>query len=110
MAKMNFGGVEENVVTRDEFPLDKAQEVLANEVVAVLGYGVQAPAQAFNMRENGVNVIIGLDPDRKRQWNKALIDGWVPGETLFSMEEATDRATVTVFLVSDAGQVMVWPQ
>ena len=110
MAKMNFGGVEENVVTRDEFPLEKAQQVLANEVVAVLGYGVQAPAQAFNMRENGVNVIIGLDPDRKRQWNKALNDGWVPGETLFSMEEATDRATVIQFLVSDAGQVMVWPR
>ena len=110
MAKMNFGGVEENVVTRDEFPLEKAQDVLADEVVAVLGYGVQAPAQAFNMRENGINVIIGLDPDRKRQWDKALNDGWVPGETLFSMEEATDRATVVQFLVSDAGQVMVWPR
>lgn len=110
MAKMNFGGVEENVVTRDEFPLDKAQAVLADEVVAVIGYGVQAPAQAFNMRENGVNVIVGLDPNRKRQWDKALNDGWVPGETLFSMEEATDRATVIQFLVSDAGQVMVWPR
>jgi len=110
MAKMNFGGVEENVVTRDEFSLEKAREVLSNEVVAVIGYGVQAPAQAFNMRENGVNVIVGLDPNRKRQWEKALNDGWVVGETLFSIEDATDRATIVQFLVSDAGQVVVWPR
>ena len=37
MAKINFGGTEEEVVTRDEFPLEKAREVLKNEVVAVLG-------------------------------------------------------------------------
>ncbi len=48
MAKINFGGTVEEVVTREEFPLEKAQDVLKNETVAVLGYGVQGPAQALN--------------------------------------------------------------
>ena len=59
MAKLNFGGVVENVVTRDEFPLSKAQEILKDEVVAVIGYGVQGPGQALNQRDNGINVIVG---------------------------------------------------
>ncbi len=58
MAKLNFGGTEENVVTREEFPLAKAQEVLKNEVIAVIGYGVQGPGQALNQRDNGINVIV----------------------------------------------------
>ncbi len=107
MAKMNFGGVEEEVVTREEFPLAKAQEVLKDEVVAVLGYGVQGPAQALNMRENGIKVIVGANPDG-RSWQKALSDGWVPGETLFDLEEAARRGTVIQYLISDAGQKLMW--
>jgi ketol-acid reductoisomerase len=110
MAEIDFGGVSENVVTRDEFPLDKAREVLRDEVVAVLGYGVQGPAQALNMRDNGIHVIVGGDPERKRSWDKALSDGWVPGETLFSWEEAVERGTVIQYLVSDAAQVILWPR
>ncbi len=109
MAKINFGGVEENVVTREEFPLSKAQEVLKDEVVAVLGYGVQGPAQALNMRENGINVIVG-QRQNSHSWDKAIKDGWVPGETLFSLEEATKRGTIIQFLVSDAGQKITWPK
>ena len=109
MAKINFGGVEENVVTREEFPLSKAQEVLKDEVVAVLGYGVQGPAQALNMRDNGINVIIG-QRENSHSWDKAVSDGWVPGETLFDLEEATRRGTIIQFLVSDAGQKMTWPK
>jgi len=109
MAQINFGGVIENVVTRDEFPLDKARAVLKNEVVAVLGYGVQGPAQALNMRDNGVNVIIG-QKSGSASWDKALKDGWVPGKTLFSLEEAAERGTVIQYLVSDAGQMLTWPQ
>lgn len=108
MAKMVFGGVEENVVTRDEFPLAKAQEVLKDEVVAVLGYGVQGPAQALNMRDNGINVIVG-QKSGSSSWDKAVADGWEPGKTLFSLEEAASRGTVIQFLVSDAGQVATWP-
>ncbi len=110
MAKLNFGGVEENVVTREEFSLSKAQEVLKDEVIAIIGYGVQGPAQALNLRDNGINVIIGQAPEFKDDWNKALKDGFVPGVSLFPIEEAAERATVIQYLVSDAAQRAVWPQ
>lgn len=110
MAKINFGGVFEEVITSDEFSLTKAQEVLKNEVVAVLGYGVQGPAQAFNMKDNGINVIIGQAMEDKSYWDKAIADGWVPGKTLFSIEEAIKRGTIIQYLVSDAAQMMLWPK
>ena len=109
MARINFGGVEEEVVTRGEFPLEKAREVLKDEVVAVLGYGVQGPAQAMNMRDNGINVIVGQRQGTKN-WDRAIADGWIPGETLFSVEEAAERGTVIQFLLSDAGQRSQWPK
>jgi len=109
MAKIDFGGVEEEVVTREEFPLEKAREVLKDEVVAVLGYGVQGPAQAMNMRDNGINVIVGQREGTKN-WDKAIEDGWIPGETLFSIEEAAEKGTVVQYLLSDAGQRSQWPK
>jgi len=109
MAKIKFGDVEEEVVTRDEFPLEKAREVLKDEVIAVLGYGVQGPAQSLNMRDNGFKVIIGQEPTGK-SWEKAVRDGWEPGKTLFPLEEATERATIIQYLVSDAAQMMTWPR
>lgn len=108
MAKLNFGGVEENVVTRDEFPLAKAQEVLKDEVVAVIGYGVQGPGQALNQKENGVNVIVGQRKSSK-SWDKAVSDGFVPGQTLFEIEEALERGTIICYLLSDAAQIQLWP-
>lgn len=107
MAKMNFGGVVENVVTRDEFPLSKAQEVLKEETIAIIGYGVQGPGQSLNLRDNGFNVIIG---QRKNSptWDKAVNDGWVPGETLFEIEEACERGTIIQYLLSDAAQIQLW--
>jgi ketol-acid reductoisomerase len=110
MAKIKFGGVVEQVVTRKEFPLSKAQKVLKKEAVAVLGYGVQGPAQALNMRDNGINVIIGQWPGDRVYWKKAITDGWVPGETLFSLEEAAERGTIIQYLISDAGQMAQWPK
>lgn len=110
MAKIKFGGVEENVVTREEFTLDKAREVLKNETIAVIGYGVQGPAQSLNMRDNGIKVIIGQAPEFKSDWDKAVKDGWVPGETLFSVEEAAKKATIIQYLVSDAAQRTLWPK
>jgi len=109
MAKIDFGGVIEDVVTRDEFPLSKAREVLKNEVVAVIGYGVQGPAQAMNMKDNGINVIIGQAPEFRADWEKAVKDGFVPGETLFPVEEAAHRGTIIQYLVSDAAQRTLWP-
>ncbi len=108
MAQMNFGGVVENVVTREEFPLEKAHEVLKDEVIAVIGYGVQGPGQSLNLRDNGFNVIIGQRKGGKT-WEKAVADGWVPGETLFDIEEACQRGTIIQYLLSDAAQIEVWP-
>src|SRR5512138_1204822 len=110
MAKINFGGVEEEVVTREEFPLEKAREVLKDEVVAVLGYGVQGPAQSLNMRENGINVIVGQRCEDEDCWERAKNDGWLEGETLFQLEEAAERGTIIQYLVSDAAQMMTWPK
>ncbi|RPI23060.1 MAG: ketol-acid reductoisomerase [Acidobacteria bacterium] len=109
MAKMNFGGVVEEVVTREEFPLERAHEVLKNEVIAVIGYGVQGPAQALNMRDNGFSVIIGQRPEETQYWDKAIKDGWKPKETLFPIVEAVERATIVQYLISDAGQKAQWP-
>ena len=108
MAKMNFGGVEENVVTRDEFPLSKALETLKNETIAVIGYGVQGPGQSLNLRDNGFNVIVGQRKESK-SWDKAVADGWVPAETLFEIEEACQRGTIIQYLLSDAAQIALWP-
>ena len=109
MAKMNFGGVVENVITREEFPLEKAREVLKDEIIAIIGYGVQGPGQSLNLRDNGFNVIVGQRKNSK-SWDKAVADGWVPGETLFEIEEACKRATIIQYLLSDAAQIEMWPK
>lgn len=108
MAKINFGGVEEHVVTREEFPLERALETLRDETIAVIGYGVQGPGQSLNLRDNGFRVIVG-QREGTRSWERAVADGWVPGETLFGIEEAASRATIIEYLLSDAGQIAVWP-
>ena len=107
MAQLNFGGVIEEVMTREEFPLEKAREVLKNETIAVLGYGVQGPGQACNLRDNGFNVIVGQR--QGKTYEKAVADGWVPGETLFSLEEAAEKGTIVCMLLSDAAQMQLWP-
>lgn len=107
MAKMNFGGVIEEVVTRSEFPLERALEALRGETIAILGYGVQGPGQACNLRDGGFNVIVGQRPGKT--YDKAVADGWEPGETLFSIEEAARRATIVCMLLSDAAQMQLWP-
>ena len=109
MANVDFGGVVEEVVTSEEFSLEKAREALKDETVAVLGYGVQGPGQALNMRDNGIRVIVG---QRKGgpSWDHAVADGFVPGETLFPLEEAAKKGTIVQFLLSDAGQTATWPE
>ncbi len=107
MAELNFGGVLENVVTRDEFPLDKAREVLKDETIAIIGYGVQGPGQSLNLKDNGFNVIVGQRKESPT-WQKAIDDGWEPGVTLFSIEEACEKGTIIQYLLSDAGQIAAW--
>jgi ketol-acid reductoisomerase len=111
MVELDFGGVKENVITRQEFTLEQAQKILKDEVVASLGYGIQGRAQSLNMRDNGIKVIIGQEKSgvHKAYYDLAVKDGWVPGETLFSMEEASKRGTIKMFLLTDAGQREAWP-
>ena len=110
MAQINFGGVTEKVVLREEFPIEKAREILKDETIAIIGYGVQGPAQALNMKDQGFNVIIGQAPEFKEDWDKAVRDGFVPGETLFPVEEAASKGTIIQYLVSDAAQRILWPK
>ncbi|MFC1503932.1 ketol-acid reductoisomerase [Spirochaetota bacterium] len=109
MAKINFGGTVERVITRKEYPIQKARSILKNETIAVLGYGVQGPAQALNMKDNGFKVIIGQAKSFKKDWDRAVKDGWKPGKTLFDLEEASARGTIIMMLTSDAAQMKIWP-
>ena len=108
MAIIDFGGVKEKVIVRKEFPMSRARRVLRREVIAVIGYGVQGPAQSLNLRDNGFNVIVGQDSRFRRDWERARKDGWVPGRTLFEIDEATKRGTIIQMLVSDAAQPAIW--
>jgi len=109
MAKIDFGGVKETVVTRKEFPMSKARRVLKKETIAVIGYGVQGPAQALNMKDNGFDVIVGQAKAFRKDWDRARQDGWVPGKTLFDIDEAAGRGTIVKMLVTDAAQRIIWP-
>ncbi len=109
MAEIDFGGTKENVVTRKEFSVAKAKKILKGETIAVIGYGVQGPAQALNMKDNGFKVIIGQSKQFKKDWTRAKRDGWVEGETLFEIEEACQKATIIQVLVTDAAQRIIWP-
>src|SRR5512143_170357 len=109
MAIINFGGTKEEVLTRTEFPMSRARKVLKNETIAIIGYGVQGPAQGLNLRDNGFKVIVGQASTFKRDWDRAVKDGWVPGKTLFEIDEAVRRGTIIQMLVSDAAQRAIWP-
>ena len=109
MAVIDFGGVKEEVILRKEFPMSRARQVLKNEIIAVIGYGVQGPAQSLNLRDNGFNVIVGQARRFRRDWDRARKDGWVPGRTLFEIDEAVKRGTIIQMLVSDAAQRAIWP-
>lgn len=109
MALIDFGGTQEEVITRKEFPIAKARKVLKKETIAIIGYGVQGPAQSLNLRDNGFNVIIGQSSKFPRDWDRARKDGWVPGKTLFEIDEAVKRGTIIQMLVSDAAQRTIWP-
>ena len=107
MAKINFGGTIEEVVTREEFPLNKALEYLKDETIAIIGYGVQGPGQSLNLKDNGFNVIVGQRKNSK-SWDKAISDGWIEGKDLFEIEEACEKGTIIQYLLSDAGQIEMW--
>lgn len=109
MRKIRIGNSEETVVERADYPPERLKAILGQETVAVLGYGVQGRGQSLNLKDNGVRVVIGLR-DKGKGWDLACQDGWEPGKTLFSLEEAVQRGTIIQYLLSDAGQKDQWPR
>lgn len=109
MAIIDFGAAKEEVITRKEFPMARAREVLKDETIAVIGYGVQGPGQSLNMKDNGFKVIVGQSKKFKEDWDRAIKDGWKPGKDLFEIEEAVQRGTIVEFLIADAAHKAVWP-
>jgi ketol-acid reductoisomerase len=109
MRQIKIGNETETVVERSDFPPDRLKAILDRETVAVLGYGVQGRSQSRNMKDQGVNVIVGVR-EKGRSWELAQKDGWLPGRTLFSLEEAARRGTIIQYLLSDAGQKEQWPR
>ena len=106
MRTININGIQETIIERSDYPLERCKEILNEEVTAILGYGPQGRGQGLNMRDQGFNVILGL---RKGQsWDQAIDEGWEEGKNLFSIEEATERGTIIQFLLSDAGQIQAW--
>ena len=108
MRQINVGNVSETVVERSDYPPERIKVILGNETVAILGYGVQGRGQSLNLKDNGVPVIVGMR-EKGKGWELAQQDGWVPGKTLFPLEEAARRGTILQYLLSDAGQKEQWP-
>jgi ketol-acid reductoisomerase len=109
MRQIQVGDVTETVYERSDYPPEKMRAVLGPETVAILGYGVQGRGQSLNLKDNGVRVVVG-QREHTKSWDLAVQDGWVPGQTLFPVEEAAQRGTVVQYLLSDAGQKAQWPQ
>ena len=107
MKQIDINGYKEEIIERSDFPIEKCKTILKNKVTTILGYGPQGRGQGLNMRDQGFNVILGLR--KGASWDKALEDGWVAGENLFEIEEATKKGNIIQFLLSDAGQIQAWP-
>ncbi|EIE85923.1 hypothetical protein RO3G_10633 [Rhizopus delemar RA 99-880] len=105
---LDFGGTQETVYERSDVPKEKLLETFKDDTIAVLGYGPQGRGQALNLRDNGVNVIIGQREGKTYQ--QAIDEGWVPGKNLFPVLDAVDKGTVVMNLLSDAYQKEIWPQ
>lgn len=105
---IDFAGVKEEVYERDDWPREKLADYFKNDTMALIGYGSQGHGQGLNMRDNGMNVIVGVRKDGE-SWKQAQEDGWVPGENLFGVEEAIKKGTIIMNLLSDAAQSETWP-
>ncbi|MDO8643705.1 MAG: ketol-acid reductoisomerase [bacterium] len=108
MKTIEINGFKEEIIERSDYPKEKLQKILKNETIAIIGYGPQGRGQGLNLRDQGFNVIIGLR--KGKSWDLAVSEGWKEGKNLFTMEEAAKRGTVIQYLLSDAGQITMWPK
>lgn len=91
MAKMYYNG-------------DANPGYLSGKTVAVIGYGSQGHAHSLNMKESGVNVIIGLR--QGRSWDRAVEAGF----DVYTVAEATAKADVVMILLPDEQQAKVYKE
>jgi len=108
MKTLDFAGTPEKVYEREDWPLEKLHDYFKNDTFALLGYGSQGHGQGLNLRDNGLSVIVGVRPNGE-SWRQAIEDGWVPGKNLFSVDEAAQKGTILMNLLSDAAQTSTWP-
>ncbi|MEM3360302.1 MAG: ketol-acid reductoisomerase [Candidatus Bathyarchaeia archaeon] len=78
-------------------------ESIKGKTIAVIGYGSQGEAQAKNLRDSGLKVIVGLRPDGK-SWNKAKKDGF----EVYTVPEASKKGDIILFLIPDMNQPEVY--
>ncbi|KAK3075025.1 Bifunctional acetohydroxyacid reductoisomerase [Teratosphaeriaceae sp. CCFEE 6253] len=105
---VDFAGDKEVVYERADWPQDKILDYFKNDTLALIGYGSQGHGQGLNLRDNGLNVIVGVRKDGA-SWKEAVQDGWVPGTNLFDLDEAINKGTIVMNLLSDAAQSETWP-
>jgi ketol-acid reductoisomerase len=87
---------------------DDFKDYFKNDTLALIGYGSQGHGQGLNLRDNGLNVIIGVRKNGA-SWKEAVQDGWIPGTNLFDVDEAISKGTIVMNLLSDAAQSETWP-
>ncbi|OGH18491.1 MAG: ketol-acid reductoisomerase [Candidatus Levybacteria bacterium RIFCSPHIGHO2_12_FULL_38_12] len=83
-------------MTKIFYEKDVDTRILDGKTIAIFGYGSQGAAQAQNLRDSGVRVILGLRPNG-RSWRKAKEDGF----TVYDFKEAAKRADILHFLIPD---------
>lgn len=105
---VDFAGHKEQVFERADWPRDRLLEYFKDDTLALIGYGSQGHGQGLNLRDNGLNVIVGVRKDGQ-SWKEAVQDGWVPGKNLFEVDEAISKGSIIMNLLSDAAQSETWP-
>ncbi|MBA2523428.1 MAG: ketol-acid reductoisomerase [Solirubrobacterales bacterium] len=82
---------------------DATLEPLAGKTVAILGYGSQGHAHALNLKESGIDVVVGLRPD-----SKSRAEAEAQGLEVLDVADAASRGDVVMVLLPDERQADIW--
>ena len=86
------------------YEADADMSALRGKKVAVIGYGSQGHAHALNMKESGVDVVVGLR--KGKSWDAAENDGL----TVLTVAEASEQADIIMILVNDEYQAALYKE
>lgn len=106
ISTISINGIKEDIIERSDYPIPKCQDILKDHTISIIGYGPQGRGQSMNLRDNNINVCLGLR--KGSSWDLALQDGWVAGSNLFELDEACHRGSIIQYLLSDVGQIQQW--